>query len=108
MARSREPVNPFYVLVAIVGVVFLVTACAYGVMAFRAISTLPDRPPESHALTSALDRHGVVIMTWELALLAVTTLAAMGLDRFRSLRQQAARGDERTEKGDREPDGQVR
>ena len=38
MAKAREPVNPFYVLLVLLGIVFLVTACAYGVMAYRALS----------------------------------------------------------------------
>ncbi|MGD9721010.1 MAG: hypothetical protein AB7O59_03030 [Pirellulales bacterium] len=89
MAKTREPVNPFYVVLVIIGVVFLVTACAYGVMAYRAISPLAARDVERHPLTSLLDTHGVKILSGELALLAVASFAAMGLDRLRDSRRVA-------------------
>lgn len=91
MPKQREPFNPFYALLVVLGVVFLVTACAYYVMAFRALRPAPGgvgQGPASHPLTDLLDRQGIAILGWELGLLAAATFAAMGLDRFRSLRQQ--------------------
>jgi hypothetical protein len=88
VARQKEPINPFYILLVALGVVFLVTACAYGAMAFRAIA--PARANvQPHPLTEFLDQHGVIVLGWELGLLAAATFAAMGLDRWRSGRQQA-------------------
>jgi len=91
MAKSKEPLNPFYVALVVVGILFVITAFAYGTMAFRAIA--PDRgaAADNHPLTEFLDGHGVELMGWELGLLAVTTMAAMMLDRVRSLRQEATR-----------------
>ena len=90
MAKAKEPFNPFYVLVAIVGVTFLITAFAYGTMAWRA--TQPVRQAarehpagrEQHPLLVFLDRHGIELMTWELIALGGATAAAMGLDQRRS------------------------
>lgn len=89
MPKSREPGNPFYVLLVLLGVAFLVTACAYGVMAYRAIAPLDRGEAGEHVLTAFLDRYGVSLLTWELALLGFATLGAMGLDRFRAIRRQA-------------------
>ncbi|MEX2112319.1 MAG: hypothetical protein WD845_03995 [Pirellulales bacterium] len=87
MAKSREPVNPFYVLLVLLGIVFLVTACAYGVMAYRAISPVAAQQAEPHPLTEFLDEHGVKLLGGELALLALASFAAMGLDRWRDARR---------------------
>jgi hypothetical protein len=87
MAKAREPVNPFYVLLVLLGIVFLVTACAYGVMAYRAISPNVELQAKPHPLTEFLDEHGVELLGGELALLAAASFAAMGLDRWRDLRR---------------------
>jgi len=103
MAKSREPVNPFYVLLVVVGVLFSITAFAYTVMAYRAISPDATRGLEQHALTDFLDRHGIALLSWELGLLAVASFAAMGLDRFRDLRRPASPSETPAEKSDAEP-----
>jgi len=87
MAKAREPVNPFYILLVLLGIVFLVTACAYGVMAYRAISPALARQADVHPLTEFLDEHGMVLLGVELVLLALASFAAMGLDRWRDLRK---------------------
>jgi hypothetical protein len=102
VAKSKEPVNPFYVLLVLVGTLFLVTACAYGLMAARAThpamrEAREARPAErdgpqvvrDHALLTFLDRHGAELLTWELVALGIATTAAMGLDRYRWRRQIA-------------------
>ncbi len=89
MAKHREPVNPFYVLLVVVGVVFLVTACAYGAMAYRAVSPTAAQEIHEHPLTDFLDRNGMALLGWELALLAAASFAAMGLDRYRDARRPA-------------------
>ncbi len=69
MAKAREPVNPFYVLLVLLGIVFLVTACAYSVMAYRALSPALARQNDGHPLTEFLDKHGMVLLAIELVLL---------------------------------------
>ena len=90
MAKVKEPVNPFYVLLVLVGLVFLVTACAYGVMAYRAITPAPGGRAEPHPLTEFLDHHGIEMMGWELGALAVMTFGAMWLDGRRTRRAEAS------------------
>lgn len=89
VAKAKEPVNPFYVLLVVLGVVFLITACAYGMMAYRAISPAAARGPSGHALTDFLDRHGIELMGGELLLLAAATFGAMWLDGLRTRRAEA-------------------
>ncbi len=86
MAKAKEPYNPFYVLLVVLGIVFLITACAYTAMAYRAISPLAGQDVGSHELTAFLDRHGLRMLSIELLLLAAATFGAMWLDRFRARR----------------------
>jgi hypothetical protein len=102
VSKIKEPANPFYVLLVVAGIVFLVTACAYGLMAVRASRPMnartvgardsTNRPPDpqaggQHALMTFLDRHGAEMLTWELIFLGCTTAAAMALDQRRSRRR---------------------
>ena len=48
MAR-KKPINPFYVVLVIVGTAFAITASAYGVTAMRALRTDPRRQPMRRA-----------------------------------------------------------
>ena len=65
MARRSRPINPFYPLLVVVSVVFVVTASAYGVMALRAIS--PASAGGNHPLLAFLDRHGMLLLMVEVA-----------------------------------------
>ena len=90
MARRKEAINPFYPLLVVFGVVFFVTACAYGVMAFRAVGATPGAETE-HVLLVFLNRHGMLLLGAELALLAAASLAAMGTDSYWPRRNSAPR-----------------
>lgn len=85
MARAKEPFNPFYALVLLVGVAFAVTTFAYGTMAYRAIApaaaAATDKGP---GLMSLVDRYGVQTMGVELGLLGAAAAGAMWLDRLRA------------------------
>lgn len=75
--------NPFYVLLLIVGILFLITTCAYAVMAARGVSPASqDGSASGEQLMTFLDEHGFTVMMVEIALLGVTTFAAMATDRF--------------------------
>lgn len=83
MLKLRGGGNPFYFLLVIAGVAFVLTACAYGVMAFRQAS--PDSQPLAEndtSLPGVLDRHGAWILGGQVVLLALLTFAAMGTDDF--------------------------
>lgn len=84
MSRPRAVHNPFYVLLAIVGIVFVFTAVAYGIMAFQMTNLPADGAPDhrGHALTAWMREHGDRAMIAEIAILAVLTCAAIGTDNW--------------------------
>ena len=90
VARRNRPINPFYPLLVVVSVVFAVTACAYGVMALRAIS--PATAGGRHPLLEFLDHHGMVLLMVEVAVLAAVSFLAMGTDRYWTERDAERRG----------------
>ena len=92
MTKAKAPVNPFYVLIVVFGVVFVITACAYGTMAYRAFAPGVDAQARSQGLMGFLDRYGVQSLSIELAVLGVSSLGAMWLDQIRSRRDSAATG----------------
>lgn len=80
MARRSQGINPFYPLVVIAGVAFVITACAYGVMALNAMS--PQGAGAGHPLLAFLDKHGVQLLGIELGALAAASALAMGTDQY--------------------------
>jgi hypothetical protein len=76
----KSSVNPFYPLLVAVSVVFVITACAYGVLTVRALA--PGGSVGDHPLLAFLDRRGMVLLLSEVAALAVVSLLAMGTDRY--------------------------
>ncbi len=102
---GKAPTNPFYVLLVAVGILFSVTACAYMVMAFRALhlppagaaaATMDERlaaaDRSSDGLMGFMDRHGARLMVAELLLLAVATVAVIGTDAHWSRRAASRAG----------------
>jgi len=84
MAKPKEPINPFYALVVILGLAFAVTTFAYGTMAYRAVAKKEEGP----GLMNMVDRYGVQTMCVELGLLGVATFGAMWLDGRRTRRAE--------------------
>ncbi|MDG2206315.1 MAG: hypothetical protein P8K78_00265 [Pirellulales bacterium] len=73
--------NPFYALLVLVGVAFVVTASAYGVMTVRGTDrSLPESPQTG--ILGFMDRYGNWVLTVEVVLLGVLTVAAMGTDQL--------------------------
>jgi hypothetical protein len=93
MVSSKQPINPFYVLCVVAGVIFSVTACAYGLLMVRANRGLDllNRTPEEHPLMSFLNRWGMIILGVEVAVLAAVSVAAIMLDHYRGKRLKSAR-----------------
>ena len=90
MTPRKKFVNPFYVLVVIVGVVFTVTACAYGVMTVRGLRPELSADGSGEGLMTFLDQHGFRLMLIELGVLAVCSVAAMVTDALWSPSNTAA------------------
>ncbi|MDX1947584.1 MAG: hypothetical protein SFU86_19450 [Pirellulaceae bacterium] len=81
-----KPVNPFYPALIVAGVVFAITACAYGAMTVRG---LDPRLADERGLMALLDRHGVAILIVQLVVLAILTCLAIGTDDFWTRRAEA-------------------
>jgi hypothetical protein len=74
---QAKPVNPFYVAILPVGVIFGVTACAYVAMMVR--GNHPAAGNENRLL-DLLDRHGLTILIVELVILGILTVGAIATD----------------------------
>jgi uncharacterized membrane protein len=74
-----KPINPFYSVLVVVGVVFAITACAYGVMTVRG---LDPRNADESGLIGFLDDYGIWVLVGELVVLGLLTVAAIGTDEF--------------------------
>ena len=84
MAAPSEPRNPFYLLLLIVGLVFIVTVLAYAVIPVIEQKAMDagQMPPES-PFRDGLRNDGWKWVLGEVALLVILGLASMGLDRYR-------------------------
>lgn len=85
LSNSSKPFNPFYPLLVVVGVIFCVTACAYGVMTVKGLQ--PDVATAAGTVSDQqllvwLDVNGFKMMMIELAVLAVMTVAAISTDEY--------------------------
>ena len=82
--EPREPRNPFYLLLLIVGVLFVMTVLAYAIVPVleekaRDAGAVPPPSP----FRDALRTDGWKWVLGEVAALIVLGLASMGLDRYR-------------------------
>jgi hypothetical protein len=91
MKLSKKSANPFYALLLVVGVAFVITAAAYGVMAVResrsAVVT-PGQVVATHPLMQWMRRHGNTALLVELAALGAFTVGAIATDDFWQRRAQ--------------------
>jgi hypothetical protein len=87
MATSSEPRNPLYLLLLLVGLLFVVTAIAYALIPIleQKAAEQGEQPPPSE-FRDALHRDGSTWLLGELAVLVVIGIASMVLDRLRSLK----------------------
>jgi hypothetical protein len=92
LSRPRAIHNPFYVLLAIVGVVFVFTAVAYGIMAFQMMDLPAAGEPDhrGHALTTWMRKHGDLAMLLQVVVIALLTVAAIGTDSYWQRRAERA------------------
>lgn len=83
LRRSKKSANPFYAILILAGLAFVVTAAAYGVMATReSRAAVSGKPAEEHALMKWMHDHGDAALLCELAVLGIATFAAIGTDEF--------------------------
>jgi len=91
MAQESEPRNPFYILLLIAGLVFIVTVLAYAVIPVleEKAKDAGQMPPQS-PFRDSLRQDGWLWVLIEVAILVVLGLASMGLDRWRRHQKDAA------------------
>ncbi len=82
MAKTAKTSNPFYVLLVLIGVAFLISACAYGVMAYGAVWGVERDGGSGSGLMRFMDEHGAILLGVELLLLGAFTVGAIGTDEF--------------------------
>ena len=87
--RQAEPRNPFYLLLLIASLLFVITCLAYGLMPVleQKAAEAGQRPPPS-PFREALDADGWKWLFYELAAMIVFAALSMGLDRYRSLHKE--------------------
>lgn len=73
--------NPFYPLVVLTGVAFVVTALAY-VVAW-VVTMQPDAAVEPGPVVRFMNERGERLLIWEVGALAILAVLAMGLDQWR-------------------------
>ncbi len=70
-------------LLVAVGIAFLVTACAYGVMAYRDVAfSAAGQPRDDSGYSRWMDQHGITALAVEVALLGLFTLGAISTDSY--------------------------
>src|SRR5262245_32498162 len=92
-AMSRDKAsNPFYFLLLLASLLFVITALAYGVVpVLEEKAAAVGRPPPPSKLRDALRENGPKWLLYELATMAVFAFLSMGLDRMRSLGKERSR-----------------
>ena len=100
MSSKKQEVNPFYVLVVLVGIAFVVTTLAYVVVLVR-LQPVGGQAPTSveSPVPQFIEQRGESLLLQEAGALVVVSILAMGLDRWRSRRSSRAK--EEVSPGDR-------
>lgn len=85
MPRSRKSTNPFYVLLVVAGVAFVLTAMSFWIMSLDRLQSAgpaADGQRAPHPLVEWLDAHGMTALAVELVLLGIGTVGAIGTDDY--------------------------
>jgi hypothetical protein len=95
MRPYRKSANPFYALLVIAGVAFVVTAAAFCVMAYREREPVKagEPPLPAHPLMVWMSQYGETALVAELAVLGIGTIGAIGTDDYWQRRTAAANDD---------------
>jgi hypothetical protein len=88
---AKKPTNPLYIAALPVGILFAITSCAFVVMMLQGGD---PQVGERTGLMRLLDRHGVLILVVELAVLGILTVGAIFTDEFWTRRFEAAAANE--------------
>ncbi|MFO0965210.1 MAG: hypothetical protein U0793_06450 [Gemmataceae bacterium] len=88
---EKEPRNPFYLLLLLTGLVFILTALAYAVVPVLEEKARDEGlPPNPAPWRDALKHDGWKWLLVEVGLLVLFGLLSMGLDRYRRWKREQA------------------
>ena len=89
MPQPREPRNPFYLLLLVISLAFVLTALAYAVVPVleQKAREAGEEPPPS-PFRDSLREDGWKWLLYEVAAMIVAGLLSMGLDRWRRYRHE--------------------
>jgi hypothetical protein len=88
-AKTAEPRNPFYFLLLVSSLLFVVTALAYGLVPLLMQKTAEmGRPASPSPFRRLLVADGWKWLLYEVAAMAFFAILSMGLDRLRSLKKE--------------------
>jgi hypothetical protein len=93
---NKKPINPFYVVLVLTGIAFVLTAIPYGLLLFRAQHLDPRNPAAAqseHGLLAFVDRYGNRLFLGEIVILGVATVGAISTDQYwmrRAIARRAA------------------
>ncbi len=87
----KQPTNPFYLVLGIVGFLFTITAASYCMSVLRGIRPEPTAAQRNHPLEQLMDRHGTSLLAGQLIVLAIATVGAVAVDHFAGERQRRER-----------------
>jgi hypothetical protein len=91
MSQPAEPRNPFYLLLLLASLVFVLTALAYAVVpALEEKAKEAGEFPPPSALRDALRNDGWKWLLVQVAAMVIFGLLSMGLDRLRRLKKERA------------------
>jgi hypothetical protein len=81
---TKKYINPFYMALLLVGIIFAVSACAYGVMTVNMLDgeQVQKIRESKEGLIYWMDRNGFQLLMVELVVLGLATFGAIGTDEF--------------------------
>jgi hypothetical protein len=86
---QTEPRNPFYLLLLLVSLLFVITALAYAVLpVLEEKATQAGQPPPNSPFREALRKDGWIWLLAQVGGIVLFSFLSMGLDRLRSLRKE--------------------
>jgi hypothetical protein len=92
VTQPAEPRNPFYFLLLVASLLFVVTALAYAIIpTLENKALIAGQPPPPSDFRDALRKDGWRWLLVEVAAMIVFALLSMGLDRLRRLQNDRGR-----------------
>ena len=96
-AGNRRQINPFYVLLGLLGTALVVTGVAYGLMMYQTLQPAGAAAEKvAHPLYRLMNEYGNRLLLAELVLLAIFTVAAIKTDNYWIGRNQPAESSDHT------------